>query len=126
MASHHTTSFSQLYWKLSVKSHLVTLAQTLTEAGGFRRVPLAQFSAMADVSALQDEAGVAAVMEHRPFHWRPGGLHRHPAVLQGSPHPRAQQHWEPDGEGDRDTESYKKVNSYKLGNAVAVTQMCFG
>lgn len=72
-------------------------AGTLTEAGGFGRVPLAQFSAMADVHALQDEAGVAAVVEHRSLHRRPRRLGRHAAVLQGRPHPRAQQHWEPGG-----------------------------
>lgn len=68
-------------------------SETLTQAGGFRRVPLAQLSAMADVSALQDEAGVAAVMEHGSFHGGPGRLRRHPAILQRRPHPRAQQHW---------------------------------
>lgn len=57
---------------------------------------------MADVSALQDEAGMAAVMEHRPFDRRPGWLHRHTAVLQGSPDPRAQQHFENRGQGDRE------------------------
>lgn len=76
------------------RSHV---AGTLTEAGGFGRVPLAQFSAMADVPALQDEAGVAAVVEHRPLHRRPRRLHHHATVLQGRPHPRAQQHWEPGG-----------------------------
>ena len=59
---------------------------------------------MADVSALQDEAGVAAVMEHRPFRWQPDRLRHHTAVLQGSPDPRAQQHFENRGQGgDRDT-----------------------
>lgn len=75
---------------------LVTLASVLTQAGGFGRVPLAQFSAMTDVSALQDEASMAAVMEHCPFHWWPRWLRHHPSVLQGSPDPRAQQHWEPE------------------------------
>ncbi|TNN31190.1 hypothetical protein EYF80_058658 [Liparis tanakae] len=40
-----------------------------------------------------DEAGVAAVVQYRALHRGAGGLHRHPAVLQGRPHPRAQQHW---------------------------------
>lgn len=73
---------------------------TLTEAGGFGRVPLAQFGAVADVSALQHEAGVAAVVEHRPLHRRPRRLGCHAAVLQGRPHPRTQQHCEDrDGTG---------------------------
>lgn len=70
---------------------------TLTQAGGFGRVPLAQLSAMADVSALQDEAGMAAVVENGSFHRWPGRPRRHPAVLQRRPHPRAQQHCEAQG-----------------------------
>lgn len=83
---------------IGLRNHAVL--GTLTEAGGFGRVPLAQFGAVADVSALQHEAGVAAVVEHRPLHRRPRRLGRHAAVLQGRPHPRTQQHCEDrDGTG---------------------------
>lgn len=67
----------------------------LTEAGGFGGVPLAQFGAVGHVPALQDEAGVAAVMQRGALHRWPGRLGHHPAVLQGRPHPRAQLHWKP-------------------------------
>lgn len=71
-----------------------TVLETLTEAGGFGGVPLAQLGAVADVSALQHEACVAAVVEHRALHRRPWRLGRHAPVLQGRPHPRTQQHCE--------------------------------
>lgn len=90
--------------KRNVKSHFGARAETLTEAGGLGRVPLAQLGAVTDVSALQDEAVVAAVMEHRALHRLPRRLHRHPAILQGRPHPRAQQHWERGQGGERDTQ----------------------
>lgn len=91
------------------------IPETLTEAGGFRCIPLAQLSAVADVSALQDEASMAAVMEHCPFHRWSRRLHRHPAILQGRPHSWAQQHWKPDGEQERERErkadkNYQKIN----------------
>lgn len=76
-------------------SHIIV--ETLTEAGGFRCIPFAQFSAMADVSALQDKAGVAAVMEHRALHGWSRRLRHHPAVFQRRPHSRAQQHWKQEG-----------------------------
>ena len=57
---------------------------------------------MADVFALQDEAGMAAVVENGALHRWAWGLHRHPAVLQGCPHPWAQQHWEFGREGEED------------------------
>lgn len=69
-----------------------TVLGTLTEAGGFGGVPLAQLGAVADISALQHEASMAAVVEHRALHRRPWRLGRHAAVLQGRPHPWTQQH----------------------------------
>lgn len=72
--------------------HSRTVLGTLTEAGGFWGIPLAQLGAVADVSALQHEASVAAVVEHRALHWRPRRLGGHPAVLQGRPHSWTQQH----------------------------------
>lgn len=67
----------------------------LTEAGGLRGVPLAQFGAVGHVPALQHEASMAAVVQRGALHRGPGGLGRHPAVLQGCPHPRTQLHWNP-------------------------------
>lgn len=67
----------------------------LTEAGGFRGVPLAQFGAVGHVPALQDESGMAAVMKRGALHRWPRWLRHHPAVLQGNPHSRAQLHWKP-------------------------------
>lgn len=67
----------------------------LTEAGGLRRVPLAQFGAVGHVPALQDESSMAAVVKRGALHRRPGGLRRHPAVLQGRPHSGAELHWKP-------------------------------
>lgn len=94
------------WFKISF-SHIIP--RILTEAGGFRCIPLAQLSAMADVSALQDEASMAAVMKHCPFHWWSGRLHCHPTVLQGRPHSWAQQHWNPEGEQERKRETDKCV-----------------
>lgn len=71
-----------------------TVLGTLTEAGGFWGVPLAQLGAVADISSLQHEASVAAVVEHRALHRRPRRLGRHAPVLQGRPHPWTQQHCE--------------------------------
>lgn len=74
---------------------VVIISQLLTEAGGFRCVPLAQFSAVGHVPALQDESSMAAVMKRGPLHRWPWWLRRHPPVLQGSPDSRAQLHWKP-------------------------------
>lgn len=58
----------------------------------FGRVPLSHFIAMSGVSPNQDEARQTAVVQHGALYWRPQGPVRHPAVLQGRPHTRTQQH----------------------------------
>lgn len=76
-------------------SSRLTAGRLLTEAGGLGGVPLAQFGAVGHVAALQEEAGVAAVVQRGALHRGPGGLGRHPPVLQGRPHPWTQQHCKP-------------------------------
>lgn len=105
----------------------------LTEAGGLRCVPLAQFSAVGHVPALQDESSMAAVMKRGPLHRWPGWLHRHPPVLQGDPDSRAQLHWKPARrtitqevtKKERTTSPWLKLNERSSYGCKVYVYLCF-